>query len=212
MTSCQCQGIDREFSAQYAARDLASYRRKGASRTTRMLTDALIAEGVEGGTLLDIGGGVGAIGHILLTSGMRSATGVEASSAYAAAAVQESRQRGLADRMEQLQGDFVEVAPQVAEHDVVTLDRVICCYDDLEGLVRASATKARRLYGLVFPRETWWIRLGMRLLNAGMRLRGSSYRSYAHSTEKLERLLEDMGLKLSSAGRTALWQVRVYAR
>ena len=212
MPSCQCQGIEREFSEQYAVRELTSYRRKGASRTTRLLTEALKAENLEGGTLLDIGGGVGAIPHILLAAGMRSATCVEASSAYAAAASREARRRGLAERVEQLQGDFVEMAPRVGEHDVVTLDRVICCYDDLDSLVGLSGSKARRLYGLVFPRETWWIGLGMWLLNATMRLRSRSYRSYLHSTERLESLLREMGFSRRFNERTALWQVRVYAR
>jgi magnesium-protoporphyrin O-methyltransferase len=212
MPSCQCQGIEREFSEQYAVRELTSYRRKGASRTTRLLTEALKAENLEGGTLLDIGGGVGAIPHILLAAGMRSATCVEASSAYAAAAGREAGRRGLAERVEQLQGDFVELAPRVGQHDVVTLDRVICCYDDLDSLVGLSGSKARRLYGLVFPRETWWIRLGIRLLNATMRLRSRSYRSYLHSAERLESLLTGMGFSRRFADRTALWQVVVYAR
>ena len=212
MASCQCQGIEREFSEQFTIRELTSYRRKGASRTTRMLTSALKAENLEGGTLLDIGGGLGAIPHILLAAGMRSATCVEASSAYAAAASREAGRRGLAERVEQLQGDFVELAPRVCQHDVVTLDRVICCYDDLDSLVGLSGSKARRLYGLVFPRETWWIRLGMWLLNATMRVRRSSYRSYLHSTERLEALLTGMGFTRRFAEHTALWQVRVYRR
>ena len=212
MASCQCQGIEREFSEQYTVRELTRYRRKGASRTTRMLTEALKAENLEGGTLLDIGGGGGAIPHILLAAGMRSATCVEASSAYAAAASREARRRGLAEQVEQLQGDFVEMAPRVGQHDVVTLDRVICCYDDLDSLVGLSGSKARRLYGLVFPREAWWIRLGIRLLNATMRLRRRSYRSYLHSTERLESLLTGMGFSRRFADQTAFWQVRVYAR
>jgi len=212
MASCQCQGIEREFSEAYAVRELSSYRRKGASRTTRMLTEALKAEHLEGETLLDIGGGLGAIPHILLAAGMQSATCVEASSAYAAAARREAGRRGLAERVEQLQGDFVELAPRVGQHEVVTLDRVICCYDDLDSLVGLSGSKARRLYGLVFPRETWWMGLGMWLLNATMRVRRSSYRSYLHSTERLEALLTGMGFTRRFAEHTALWQVRVYRR
>jgi len=212
MASCQCQGIEREFSEQYAVRELTSYRRKGASRTTRMLTEALQAENLKGGTLLDIGGGVGAIPHILLAAGMRSATCVEASRAYAAAAAQEARRRGLSERVELREGDFVELAPRVGQHDVVTLDRVICCYDDLDTLVSLSGARARRLYGLVFPRDTWWTRLGVRLLNAMMRLRRSPFRSYVHRTERLEALLRGMGFTRRFAEQTAVWQVQVYSR
>ncbi len=37
--------------------------------------------------------------------------------------------------------------------DIVTLDRVGCCYLAVDELVTASAAHARRLYGLVLPRE-----------------------------------------------------------
>jgi magnesium-protoporphyrin O-methyltransferase len=212
MPSCQCQGIEQEFSGRYTSRDLINYRHKGASRTTRMLTDALLAENPKGGTLLDIGGGVGAIPHILLAAGMRAATCVEASSGYAQAALEEARRRGLAARVKLLRGDFVELAPQVGEHDVVTLDRVICCYDDLDSLVGLSGARARRLYGLVFPRETWWIRLGIRLMNATLRLQRSSFRTYVHSTERLESLLRGLGFSRRFVDQTTFWQVRVYTR
>ncbi len=53
----QCEGIDRFFNRQGANREPDSYRRKGPAKTTRMLIDALAALGVEGRTLLEIGGG-----------------------------------------------------------------------------------------------------------------------------------------------------------
>jgi magnesium-protoporphyrin O-methyltransferase len=95
---------------------------------------------------------------------------------------------------------------------VVTLDRVICCYDDLEGLVRASASKARRLYGLVLPRETGWTRLAIGLMNLEMALTRSTFRSHVHSTRRLEELLRELGFSAGFAGRTTFWQVRVYRR
>src|SRR4030042_763913 len=71
-------------------------------------------------------------GPARLAPEMQSATCVEAASAYAAAARREAGRRGLAERVEQLQGDFVELARRVGQHEVVTLDRGICCYDDLD--------------------------------------------------------------------------------
>jgi hypothetical protein len=51
-------------------------------------------------------------------------------------------------------GDFVALAPALSAADVVTLDRVICCYDDMPALVGRSAALAERLYGVVYPRDT----------------------------------------------------------
>jgi magnesium-protoporphyrin O-methyltransferase len=69
-----------------AAADLTKYRAKGPPPWARTLIDAIKAEGVDGATLLDIGGGIGVIQHELLASGAARATNVEASSAYLSAA------------------------------------------------------------------------------------------------------------------------------
>src|SRR5687768_139711 len=45
--------------------------------------------------------------------------------------------------------DLVSVAEAEAPADVVTLDRVICCYHDMVDLVTPSAETAPRLYGAV---------------------------------------------------------------
>jgi 2-polyprenyl-3-methyl-5-hydroxy-6-metoxy-1,4-benzoquinol methylase len=67
------------YDAKLAASQLRKYRDKGPIASTQMLIDALKAEGVEGATLLDIGGGIGAIQHELLAVGVAHATSVDAS-------------------------------------------------------------------------------------------------------------------------------------
>ncbi len=91
--------------------------------------------------LLDIGGGVGAIAHALLQVGARQATDIDASTAYLAAARDEAARRGLVDRMSFQHGDFVALAPTLPATDIVTLDRVICCYDNMPELVSLSAAR-----------------------------------------------------------------------
>src|SRR5881394_3076776 len=134
------------FSGRRAKKDLERYRKKGPDKTTRMLIDALKQAGVEHRTLLDIGGGVGAIDHELLAAGATSAVHVEASAPFVLAATGEAARRGFAGRLESKRGDFVELAAGIAPADVVTLDRVICCYPDMKTLVSESAAHARQLY------------------------------------------------------------------
>ena len=107
MNCCQCCGIDKVFSAKVAAKELKAYRKNGPHKATSVLIDALKAEGAEGMTLLDIGGGVGAIQHELLKDGVTTATNVDASSAYSEAAKQEADRLGLSDRVTYHFGDFV---------------------------------------------------------------------------------------------------------
>ena len=160
MACKQCQGIERFFDQKEADKDLAAYRKKGPAATTQMLVDAITAQGVDGGSLLDIGGGVGAIQNELLGAGIKSAVSVDASTAYARVAEQEAERQGHADRISRHHGDFVDAAPNLDDADVVTLDRVICCYHDVQNLVGLSSQKAKRVYALVFPRENLLSKLG----------------------------------------------------
>jgi hypothetical protein len=54
MSCCQCQGIETYFNRKSVAKDLKQYRKEGPAKTTRMLIDALKAEGIKEMTLLDI--------------------------------------------------------------------------------------------------------------------------------------------------------------
>ena len=212
MDCCGCQGADGIFDDRQAQRDLKRYRAKGPKRTTRMLLHALTEEGIDGASLLDIGGGVGAIPLELLPRGIERATAVDASSAYLRAARSEAERRGHAERIDFRCGDFVELASEVARHDVVTLDRSICCYGDMPALVSASADHAGRLYGMVIPRDVWWNRAGIFLVNAGLRLFGNPFRAFVHDVEEIDRRLAEQGLTRVFRGRTFIWQVAVYVR
>jgi 2-polyprenyl-3-methyl-5-hydroxy-6-metoxy-1,4-benzoquinol methylase len=187
-------------------------RARGPQRTTVLLVDALREQGVRGKTLLDVGGGIGTIQYLLLEAGVESVTDVDASSAYIEAARTGAQLRGVAHRARYLQGDFVRLSADVEEADFVTLDRVICCYDDMHALVAASAGKARGAYGLVYPRSAWWTRLGVRLINLTHRIRGNPFRIFAHRTEDVESLLRQHGLTRVFHRTRGMWQVAVYAR
>ncbi len=212
MNCCQCQGIEAQFDWRKAARKLETYRAHGPDLTTRILIDALKAEGVEGMTLLDIGGGVGAIQHELLRSGVQSVTNVEASIAYIAAARAEHEQQGHADCVDHRHGNFVDLAADISPANIVTLDRVICCYHDMQGLVSLSAARAQKLYGVVYPRDTWWVKVGFAIENFFYRLRQSPFRVFVYSTEAVEAVVSSHGLKRRFSHKTLVWQAVVYAR
>ncbi len=213
MSSCQCEGIESRFDAAYAAEKLERYRRLGPDATTRALLDALRGEGVQGMTLLDIGGGVGAVQHELLRSGVASVVEVEASAAYQDACRREAERQGHAGRIEHRLGDFGSMADSIGPADIVTLDRAVCCWPDMPGLVRPSAARAGRFYGLVYPRDDWWVRIGWRTLTR-LRLvaKANPMRVFVHRTRDLEALLREEGLVRRSHRTMGVWQVVVFAR
>jgi hypothetical protein len=192
--------------------ELRRYRKKGPRFSTRLLLRAIGPPGNYATTLLDIGGGIGAIPHELLASGLASAVLVEASAAYLQASDEEAARRGHREHLAYYHGDFVELADMLAPADIVTLDRVICCYPDMEKLVQASVTKAKHIYALVYPRERWVTKIGSALLNFFFRLRGGAFRTYVHSSGAVDAVVQRYGFRRSFYNRTFLWQVVAYAR
>jgi len=177
-----------------------------------MLIDMIRSVGLRNATILDIGAGIGVIDHELLDDVADHAVLVDASAPALDAARDEARRRGHLDRLEFVDGDFVAQAGAIDRAQVVTLDRVLCCYPDVAALVRMSASRARTLYGLVLPRDRSTIRLGLRLLNVWFRVRGLAYRSYAHSNEVVDSLVADAGLRVRMEAGTYFWRVVLYDR
>jgi SAM-dependent methyltransferase len=211
--SCCLTDLEREFSPRTARRDLRRYRRRGPLPATRKLLSAVRAqERVEDRTLLDIGGGVGAIPHELLDEGLARVDAVDASSAYLDANRDEAERRGHAARITFHHGDFTDRQDSLPDADIVTLDRVICCYPDMERLVTASARKARRIYALVYPRERWWVRLVLRGANLTFRLRRCGFRVYHHPRETVDGLVRSLGFERRYEATTIIWRVVVYSR
>lgn len=210
MDGCGCDGPATTFDRRVAEEDRDHYRRQGADHTTRLLLDLIRPYGVEGASILDIGGGIGVIDRELLASGAGHAVLVEASAAYLEVARQVAREANLLDRLDFFDGDFVHHATEIDGADIVTLDRVLCCYPDAAALVSASSARARRVYGLVLPRDHSLVRIALRLANLWFRRRGQGF--YAHSNRQIDALVAATGLTRRSETGTFFWRVVVYDR
>ncbi|MFW9889418.1 MAG: methyltransferase domain-containing protein [Candidatus Thorarchaeota archaeon] len=208
----QCIGIEMEFDQKLARKELQKYRDKGPIEKTRMLIDALKAEGISGMTLLDVGGGIGAIQHELLKAGVSSCINVEVSQAYIEAAKEEASRQGHGDRITHLLGDFVDLAVDIPQCDIVTLDRVVCCYHDVKSLVEKSAVKTKALYGLVYPQSNWKARFAGFLENIYHRLNRSPFRFFVHPTEVVEEILRTEGFEQQFYQESGSWQIVLYRR
>ena len=212
MDCCQCDLIEAQFDRETVAKKVERYRTRGLKKETEILVDALLADGVEGCSLLDVGGGLGALEFELLKAGASQVTNVEASSAYIEAAKEESSRQGFSERVSHVHGDFVAIARDVPPADVVTLDKVICCYDDMESLVAKSVRKANKLYGVIYPRDTWWVKAGIGIENLIRRLKGNSFRVIVHPTRAVDRLIKENGLEKRFYRALTDWQIVVYVR
>jgi SAM-dependent methyltransferase len=212
VSCCSCEGYQSQFGAKHATKDLRRYRKKGPDRTTRLLLDQLRAVGVRGTSLLDIGGGIGVVHHELLDAGADSVVHVDATAANIETAKDEAARRGHSERVRFVLGDFVALVDEIPAADVVTLDRVICCYPEMEELVSRSAARARRLWGAVFPRERVLFKAMVQLGNGMRRLKSNDFRTFIHPVGGIDAVLRREGLTLRSVRDTYGWRAAVYSR
>lgn len=207
-----CNGHDATFGEGVAQHDLRRFRRRGPPGPTRWLLDALRTQDLADARLLDVGGGVGAIPFTLFEAGIAEADAVDASPAYLAAAAEEAGRRGVEARFHPHLGDATEVAPTLPPAEVVTLDRALCCYARPGALIDATAPRAERLYGVVYPRRTLWTRLGIALANGLFRLQRSGMRVFAHDPAFLRQRIETHGFRRTHRHDGWVWRAELYRR
>jgi 2-polyprenyl-3-methyl-5-hydroxy-6-metoxy-1,4-benzoquinol methylase len=201
-----------QFNHKRAERDLRRYRRRGANDTTRLMLAELHRWPLKGRRLLDVGGGIGVISRELAGSGVASATMVEASPAYLEVARREVGSQYGSRPTQFILGDFAVIAGTLPDADVVTLDRVVCCYPDAEALLRQAAGQARQLLAFSYPRDLWYVRTLFALINFWMRLTGKEFRAFVHAPERMAAVLEAAGLVRATQRETLVWMLDLFHR
>ena len=212
MDCCDPSVYDDQFDAAKAERKLREYRKHGPTGWTARLIAELSKGGVDGLTVLDIGAGVGAVHQALLTAGASTATDIDASGPYLEAARQEAERRGLADRVTFLKGDAARLATTLPAADLVALDRVVCCYPDMERLVRVASERTGRRLGMVLPRDRGWIRAGAALGNRWSAVRHDPFRVHVHRIDAVIGVASAAGLVVTSLHHGLFWQTLILER
>lgn len=198
------RGYDKLFGEKAARRNLKQYRRRGLDAVGQEIVDFLRGRGVEGLTILEIGGGIGALETELLKAGASSAVNAELSPAYEPFAHELWEEAGVEERAEYRIGDVTQNG--VGHADAVVMNKVVCCYPDAEALVGAAAERARRYLVMSFPRERRLTRIGFGGLNLVSRLLRWEYRSFIHPVAEILGAAERRGLKPVDDHRGLIWQ------
>lgn len=200
------------YDGRTATQDLERWCCQGPRTETRELLDVILAEGVAGAKLLDIGAGVGMVHMTLLEAGAASAVDVDASRDYLATARAEAERRGLASRVDYRYGDVVELAADLPAADIVTADAVICCYPYLAPLLAAAVRSRPRVVGLSYINDDWWLRAWMRVWNVLWAMRRRPDRWYIHRHTTVDRLMGEAGYTKIHDGGSWIGRVVVYRR
>ncbi len=136
MDCCNVNGLNEIFNKTRATKESRKYLRKGLDRRATMVVGCLRDQALAGASILEIGCGVGSLHMELLKQGAGSAVGVDVSQSYVEAAAGLSRTLGFQDATQYHMG-FVDLEEDIPSADMVVLDRVICCYPDMEGALTA---------------------------------------------------------------------------
>ena len=209
---CNRDAYDETFGDRFARRVARRCRRRGLDRTRRRLVDFLSAHGLEGRTVLEIGGGVGEVHLELLRRGARVATNLEISTSYEGEAARLLAGSGLGDRVTRRFLDIAREPDEVEPADVVVLHRVVCCYPDYERLLSAAASHARQALVFSHPPRTLVTRWSIGLENLVRRLRRNDFRAFVHPPGAMMAVVESQGMAVRYRHRGLSWTIVGFER
>jgi Methyltransferase domain len=213
MECCSTSGACAEFFGErFARRALRRHRKKGLDADAKLMVTWASEGGLEGATVLEVGGGIGAVAASLLERGAASAVNLEVVPGWEPFARELATERGIEGRSEFRVGDLL-LDPAAAEPaDVVALQRVVCCNPEGVRLAGFAARLARRTLVLSYPRDAVWARWGVATANLVERLRRHSFRAFVHPpAEILGAALAD-GLEVVHRERGTIWEIAALRR
>ena len=218
--NCSCCGpenindLDNTFTKKRAQKDARRYLKKGLARRSQKLVAHVEGRLPPDATMLEIGCGAGGLHHELLRRQVvGEAVGVDASSAYLAAAQENADQLGLSDAVTYCQRDFAQFADEFMPVDLVVMDRVICCYPHLQQLLGQAAERSKRFLAISFPVDEWWVRWPVRVVDALLTLTGSGYHPFVHPLSDIVTVAKHAGLKpVHRDHHYWFWRIMVFER
>jgi 2-polyprenyl-3-methyl-5-hydroxy-6-metoxy-1,4-benzoquinol methylase len=209
---CNPRGCDNFFTPRLAQRAAERYRSKGVDRTARRMLAFLEHQGIEGATVLEVGGGVGELQIELLKQGAVRSTNLELSPSYEEEAARLIREAGVEGRVARRLHDIAADPARVEAADVVVLHRVVCCYPDYERLLGAAAEHARHLLVFSYPPRNRISRFLIGAQNLLFRLRRKEFRTFVHPPARMLAVVEERGLRHAYEHNPLVWQIAGFER
>ncbi len=209
--SCSLQGTN-EFFTDQAKRYLKEFKKKGLGKEQKYLIEGIASQGIAGKTVLEIGCGVGGLHLSLLKQGAVFATGIDISEGMIAGAKELSKELNLVEKTQYHVGDVIQLNKAISDADIVVLDKVVCCYEDVFKLLSISGNRTKQTYAFSYPNPNILVQISFKGLIALRTLFRGKFRPYWHDWSALIKTLETQGFKQTYTNNTLLWNVCVLTR
>jgi Methyltransferase domain len=206
-----CCGADLLFDAKTAKKQYKRYLKKGPSKVTKKLIEQL-GKSDTGDSLIDIGGGIGAIQWWFLNHGGKRTFGVDASSGYTFLAQEHAEKNNFKEFTNYIMGDFTDKAEELPKVDHVTLDKVICCYPDFKSILNLACEKSINTVSLSYPMDGFIADLFRGFMVFGMKLSRNPFRPYIHHVASVRALLVENGFEPKEKELSFPWHIETYVK
>lgn len=207
-----CCGADLFFDKKTADKKYKTYLKKGPSRVTAKIISQLKEHQVEGKSMVDIGGGIGALQWWFLENGGNSTIDIDASSGYLKQAKDHAKTKGWEANADFLLGDCIDLYPQIKDVDFITLDKVVCCYPNYKEILEATCDKATKTISLSFPMDGIVSEMIRNLGDVLMSFRDNPFRPFIHSVKDIRTVFEQKGYKRVAHNLAFPWHVETYVK
>ena len=206
-----CCGADLLFDKKTAKKQYKKYLKNGPSKVTKRLIEQVGKTNI-GESLLDVGGGIGAIQWWFLNHGGKQTFGVDASSGYTTLAQEHAAKNNFKDRTCFLMGDFTTKAEELPSVNHITLDKVICCYPDFEAILNLACTKATNTVSLSYPMNGLIANTIRGFGVLYMKMTGNPFRPYIHPVESVRTIFMENGFGIAEKETSFPWHIETYVK
>lgn len=212
MNCCCSANPAGKFFDKEAKKWAKKYRKKGLEKITKMMLSGIEELGIDGKTILEIGGGVGGAHRKLLHDGASKVYATELSQEMLTAADDFAKEENLVDKVEYIFGDIVEMNGDVPEVDITMHDKVICCYEFSDALLDYTLNKTKNIYAFVMPRDKFRVEIAFRLLTIISKIFRWEFHPFIHPVQPILDKVESAGFNLRYENTTFIWKARVYEK
>ncbi len=207
-----CCGADLFFNKKTAAKEYRQYQKKGPSKATAKIIQQLENQSVEGKSLVDVGGGIGALQWWFLQKGGKQTTDIDASSGYLEQVQNHAKENGWQDKTHFVLGDCTDVYKEIDDPHFITLDKVVCCYPNYKEILESTCEKSTGHISLSYPMDGMISQAIRGLAVLFFMLKRNPYRPYVHSVKEIRNVFAQKDYQRIAHDFVFPWHVETYVR